>query len=258
MFPPSNPTKYNEICVKGEKKAEKNNVLICGLARNLPHPKLTIKMIERIGALFKKFWIVLYENDSSDDTLKYLNEWSIQRNNVKIISEKLDWPANIQDHSLQRRKRMAYARNKYLEYITLFPASYTIVLDTDLYGYSYEGILHSVGLDLDAVGSNSLLYMEHEGNKHRLYYDTYAYRDIDTSMDHNNNYLVKNRGDDPIEVDSCFGGLALYKTETLRDVKYKAWDCDHVTLHEQIRKNGYKVWMNPSQITLYTQHYYQL
>ena len=59
---------------------------------------------------------------------------------------------------------------------------------------------------------------------------------------------------------SVFYALSLpniYKSEVLEQTKYTKEDCDHVTLHSQIKKNGYKVWLNPSQITLYTKHYYQ-
>lgn len=255
LFIPTDPKKYRETCIKGYKIAQANDVVICGLARNLQHFDITKACIERIGSLFKNYYVVLYENDSDNDTCERLLEWEYRSYNVQIITEGLDKPQNEQDHSLQRRKDMAYYRNKYLPHI--IPSQYTIVLDTDLFGYSYEGILHSLGSDLDAVGSNGLLYRQSDKGIERLYYDNWAYRDIDKEYSPENNGLFLQRGQDIIEVDSCFGGMAIYKTKCLQNVKYEDWDCDHVTLHKQIKQNGYKVWLNPSQITLYTQHYYQ-
>ena len=66
------------------------------------------------------------------------------------------------------------------------------------------------------------------------------------------NLLHFNRGDDLVEVKSCFGGLALYKTSALSG-RYTDEDCDHVTLHKSLPC----MYLNPSQIVLYTEHYYE-
>ena len=64
-----------------------------------------------------------------------------------------------------------------------------------------------------------------------------------------------------IEVDSSFGGVAVYKREALQDVHYIGRDetgvdvCEHVPLHKQIKENGYKIFINPSLInTRLTEH----
>jgi len=256
MFPPSDPKIYNDLCRQGESKAEKSTVVIAGLCRNTPKFLFLKSYLCHIGSLFKDYRIVLYENDSTDDTLSNLLKWELNDHKVKIITEKLNWPPNEQDHSLGRRKRMAYYRNKLLHWTILYKTDYIIMLDTDI-SYSYEGILNTIGYNLDVCGSNGLFYRNENGPQ-RLYFDSWAYRDIGKEYDSKTNLLYLNRGEDPYEVDSCFGGMAIYKSNVLDKVFYTEKDCDHVTLHEQIRNNGYKVWLNPSQITLYTEHYYQL
>lgn len=257
MFPPYNANEYNSYCKLGESIAKKNTVTICGLCRNMQFFPITRSYIERIGSLFKDYRVVLYENDSSNDTLDNLSKWELDSNKVKIISEKLNLPQNEQDHTLKRRTEMSYYRNKYLEYSRVIKSDYVIILDTDLYGFSYEGILNTLGHNLDVCGSNGLLYRKQDDTVQRLYFDSWAYRGLNEEYNPETNLLNINRGVIPYEVDSCFGGMCIYKYDTLNNVKYTNEDCDHVTLHQQIRNNGYRIWINPSQITLYTEHYYQ-
>lgn len=66
-----------------------------------------------------------------------------------------------------------------------------------------------------------------------------------------------------IEVSSAFGGLAIYKRETLLDSnsKYVGLNSegveivDHASLHLGIVQNGYKIFINPKLInTDFTEH----
>jgi hypothetical protein len=57
-----------------------------------------------------------------------------------------------------------------------------------------------------------------------------------------------------IEVDSAFGGLALYRRPCLEAVRYVGLDsageqvCEHVALHQQIRAAGGRIVINPALI----------
>jgi hypothetical protein len=68
---------------------------------------------------------------------------------------------------------------------------------------------------------------------------------------------------DWIEVESAFGGLAIYKRDTLlkTDSKYMGLNknqeevVDHASLHLGIVSNGYKIFINPQLInTDFTEH----
>jgi len=57
-----------------------------------------------------------------------------------------------------------------------------------------------------------------------------------------------------IEVESAFGGLAIYRKEALLSVKYNGLMengeevCEHVAAHEQIRSFGGRIFINPALI----------
>lgn len=256
MFPPCNPKRYNELCRLGEKRSREKSIVICGLARDIENFHFIKSYIERIGSMFKFYHVIIYENDSTNDTPQQLNAWADSCNNVKVISEKLNKVRHEQDQSLQRRIDMAFYRNSYLKYALVYKSDYVLVLDMDIKGVSYEGILNSVAWDLDVIGSNGFLYRK-DKEPHKIYFDSWAYRGKGEDYTPKSNLLNFQRGESPVECDSVFGGAALYKSHVLKDTEYQSWSCDHVTLHKQIRDKGYRVWLNPSQIVLYSNHYYQ-
>jgi hypothetical protein len=63
--------------------------------------------------------------------------------------------------------------------------------------------------------------------------------------------IVIDPTEDWIEVDSAFGGLAIYRRHALSRVRYIGLGeagqeiCEHVSLNSQIRSNGYRVFINP-------------
>lgn len=66
------------------------NVIICGVCKdvegNLPY---SIKIIERIGSMFKDHRIIIYENNSTDSTKKILRKWAQKNSQVSITLEDL-------------------------------------------------------------------------------------------------------------------------------------------------------------------------
>lgn len=248
FYPPVNP-KYMYYCTLGFYIAKRSSCTILGCAKNIAWnlPQILIKL-QKIGSMFQSCNYFIYENDSTDNTSLLLQRHS--NPSIQILCEKLKQPQHEQDKSLLRRSTMAFCRNKCLQYRK--PSTYTIIVDLDLHGISYEGILNTLGHDLDVVGSNGILYKDNK----RLYYDTWAHR-VGNWEDKTTNDLHFNRGEDPIEVNSCFGGMAIYKSHVLSNCQYTDEDCDHVTLHKQIKDKGFKIYLNPSQITLYSEHYYE-
>jgi hypothetical protein len=64
-----------------------------------------------------------------------------------------------------------------------------------------------------------------------------------------------------LEVDSAFGGLAVYKKNIFLNNEYKGVDaqnnaiCEHVTFHESAQKNGHKLYINTRMINAnFTEH----
>ena len=57
-----------------------------------------------------------------------------------------------------------------------------------------------------------------------------------------------------IEVESAFGGLAIYRKTSLKNVSYAGLSpsgeefCEHVSLHQKIRENGGRIFINPKLV----------
>lgn len=246
---------YINRVILGYELMSSSDVLICGIVRNaekiLPY---TLARIERLGSFFKDYSVLLYENDSTDNTLKILQ--SAKLKNLVVKTEAKNTSFHEGTTSQDRLQDMAYYRNQYIKEIPKYKdVSYVIVLDCDLSGgWSYEGIANSISYNYYIVGSNSCIYRKRFGRHERLYYDSFAYRNIGVAehRPEETNLMCLQRGEEPYAVDSCFGGLCIYRPICFHPtVKYEDWDCDHVTLHSQMRKIGYDVYINPSQITLY-------
>lgn len=63
--------------------------------------------------------------------------------------------------------------------------------------------------------------------------------------------------DDLVPVLSCFGGMAFYKRDFIKDCRYKSVrnDCEHVTFHQCLReKHEGKIFLNPAQVMRYPQY----
>jgi hypothetical protein len=264
---------YSTKVITGRQKMAESTVVICGIARDISKNIMaTIARVERLGQMFKDYRVVIYENDSTDGTDIVLKEWESQNYKVKITSEKLGDIKYESSTDVERLVALADYRNNYLHHIfngdTIVP-DYIIVADLDLPGgWSYEGICNSFGYDhWSVMGSNGLLYGILEGSTdgemRRVYYDSLAFRRKGHPEPHVSsdiNAIVYNRGESPIQVDSCFGGLALYKSDAFRHgARYSGPDCDHVELHRLMLDTGIDgIYLNPSQIVLYSNVHYTI
>ena len=245
---PSYSSEYFDRVISGYEIMKKSSVFVCGIMRNIEcNVKRLCARIRKIESLFNEFDYYFYENDSTDDTVRLFSQ------HFNLESETL-MTGKYYDKSSERRELMANARNKYLSKAQHSKADYTIVIDTDvLGGYSYDGIANSISYQRDVMTSNGLYY-----SPHRVYYDSWAYRKFNNESDLGDlpNLLVFNRGEQPVEVFSGFGGMAIYNQCIHNAGHYTSDDCDHVTLHKQLRNAGYKIWLNPSQLVLYNETQY--
>lgn len=234
----------------------RSRAVICGLARDvadvLPH---TIASLERIGNMFADYRVVLYENDSTDDTLAQLRNWQRTNGRVEILSEKLGKPRWPTIFSFERTRDLAYYRNQYRDFVVRKFSDYdfAIVTETDLLGWSYDGLANSFGHEgWDVVGSQGISHWKGR----QVHYDWWAFRALDQPEDWDDDTAFRSmvfpRGSPMLPVASCFAGLAVYKMAALRAGTYDGSDCEHATLHRQIRNAGFSgVFFNPSMVMLY-------
>lgn len=130
---------------------------------------------------------------------------------------------------------------------------YVILIDLDIEGFSYDGILNSLTYDFDVMASNGLIYKEGI----RYYFDSYGSKFNPEKTDEEKNKILIHRGEKPIKCCSAFGGLAVYKWDAYSNGKYSVGDwtryCEHIPFHEKM-----KCFINPSQIVLYSKTNYSI
>ncbi len=248
----------------------KKNILVVGLTKN---SSKTIKSeISVISKAFQHFsdvkWLVI-ESDSRDNTLLKLMELRDEVPQFCYLSL-----GSIADRYPLRTERIAYCRNSYLQEITN--------------NALYEDVEYVVVADLD--GMNVLLTQEGvtscwanddwdvcTANQQGPYYDIWALRHNDWSPNNcwdQYEFLLKHNmarkrarfvavhsrmvdideRSEWIEVDSAFGGFAIYRREALLGARYIGVNesgeeiCEHLSLHQAIKSNGYRIFINPKLI----------
>lgn len=275
----------------GHKMSSSKKIVFAGICRNVADTlPLNLERIIRTAKEFKDFHIFLYENDSSDNTVKVLNTYK-NKTKLEFLSEnrqdsnyRVNIDNGIDPWHFNRCKILADCRNIYLNYILsgFYDFDYLCVLDLDIKGgWSYTGFNHAIyTLEsqkeyacVSAYGilsePNNVDALENQDIDDYIMYDSLAFRPLNMSKGIHIlrtplfNRISLSRGDDPIEVASNFGGMALYKLPTLKNKKYGArqWkegevDPDHVILHEQLRNDGYKIVLDPNMIVSYSDHQY--
>jgi len=253
------------------------NFLLVGLTKN--SSKTIEHEVLQLSAALKRFaalqWLII-ESDSKDNTIEKLTKLQINIKNFRFLSLGV-----LKDTFPLRTARIAYCRNIYLDEINKNPF--------------YKDIDYVIVADLD--GMNDLITEEaflscwkHDvwgvctANQRGPYYDIWPLRHKDWSPNdcwsqyeflvHHNVSVQKSKFaavysrmieiDESlnwIEVESAFGGLAVYRRDALCDVQYIGLNedgeemCEHLSLNEQIRAKGYRIFINPKLInTGYTRH----
>lgn len=252
---------YARRVASGFTEMSQRRVVIAGLARNIaPVLQRTVTRIERLGSHFADYQVVIYENDSTDDTPRRLHEWQQRNSRVSILSEQRDDPINLPVRCLDRAGRMAFYRNQYVRHIVdcHSDCDEVIVLDTDIEGgFSLEGIANTYGqANWDFVGANGLILRRRGWQpNYFLHYDAWAFRrdSLYQAMPTKEvNYLRWQRGEAMVPVGSCFGGLGIYRRDAFLSGSYEGGDCEHVAFHRSLRAAGFgRQFLNPSQIALY-------
>jgi hypothetical protein len=242
-------------------------VVLCGLTRDsAPYLQKTITRMESLGDLFGGYRVVVFENDSIDDTPALLDRWQRMNSRVVVLSERRNDPVNRPLRCPLRGDRMAFYRNQYREFIThhFEDFDFAIVVDMDiLEGWSNDGVAHTFGFtDWDFVGSYGIIEKRHLLCSQLQQYDAWAFRSYGSyealkTRTVNNMRIVSE--DRLMAVYSCFGGLGIYRMPALLNCQYVGGDCEHVGLHAAMRESGFdRIFLNPNQTTHYSYKYNRL
>ncbi|ANI98747.1 hypothetical protein A8O14_00705 [Polynucleobacter wuianus] len=254
-----------------------NKLLITGLVRNLASS--LSEEIRQVGTAFGEFdevsWLLI-ESDSIDDTIGTLNRLQNKIRNFKFLSL-----GNLENIIPKRTARLAYLRNIYLDELRNKPEylgiNYVAVIDFD----RNNSQLTPQGVRSCFDKSNWAVCT---ANQSGPYYDIWALRHFEWCPADcwRQFYFLVNHGlhenpakfsaiyskmifiepkSDWLEVQSSFGGLAVYLRSYLNHGQYVGLDgngneiCEHVSLHKSITENGGKIFINPALInTDFTDH----
>ena len=210
-------------------------VLICGIVKNCDKRlNSNLNHAIRTGEIFKDYRIVVYENNSTDNTKQILNNF---KSNSKFIikSEDIDLKNKTNfdlwaytkitgsDHPC-RIELISNARNKVIDIINTSEFnnfSYVIWIDMDSNGWDINGIINSFlnKQEWDVVYANNP----------QKYYDIYALRDerlcfgpeiIGELFWSQLPHFKINPNNNLIPVYSAFGGLGIYKKEIFKEHKF--------------------------------------
>lgn len=259
----------NEVLQKGSLEMKKNRAIFTGITRdNGEYLPSLIKMIEHLGNNFADYRVILFENDSSDTTKMILKYWSHINPKIKIISKNFH---NVKRPSI---KFMAEARNYYVNELNKEEYdAFDLVIPVDMdmkYGIDIRGIQDSFSKahQWDVVCSNGI--SNSKGEMHDAFAfrsEEFPYSPKEYGEKYNKNYWdfrgniskmqrVYNPEGDLVKVNSCFGGLAIYKKSLFKECDYDSdGDCEHVFLHKCMKsKYDARIFMNPAQIIRYL-HY---
>ena len=253
-----------------------NKVLITGIVRNIA--STFDKDFLRLSRAFSNFASVkwfLVESDSTDESIAKLKAYSERHPNFEWCSL-----GNLDKSDLLRTERLAIARNRYVKEVKKKKYS-----DVSIVAVADFNALSNL-INEKAILScwNRQGWTGCTANQDGRYYDIWALRhplwspsDCWKQLEFlkkysrfpeaalyvavNSKMIIIPQTEDWIEVDSAFGGLALYDSNVFKSARYSGLDeignetCEHVHFNRIIRQNGGSIFINPRMInTTKTDH----
>jgi len=226
-------------------------IVLGGIVKNIEsNIPLLAKFLKELKEKIPVLEVCLYENNSTDSTKDFLQDFSKCFDWIEVVSEDLENSFFLKqgfgrtwDNKPCRIEMIAYARNKLLKMIeskNLERQDFFILMDLDMKMAPsidvFEVILRQMPLQVDALFSNGI-----SGNGR--YYDGYELRTKEYpfgpeilgehfwSKEHMDKILKEIHPDHPfIPVISAFRGIAIYRGNVFRGCKYSADITDE--LHE--------------------------
>jgi hypothetical protein len=244
--------------------------VVVGLARNCA--RSLERDLARLGEAARGFAGVRFlvvESDSTDDTVARLERLKATRDDVDFLAL-----GTLRTSIPGRTPRIAHCRNAYVDRLRDDPryadVDYVLVADLD-------GVCRDLTpAALASCWSLDVPWSMCAANQGDHYYDVWALRHPDwcpddawalharllplVGVDEADNIAVFSRmvhlpaGAAPIEVESAFGGLAVYRRDALLAGRYVGENadgspiCEHVPFHAQLRAAGHRLFVHPGLV----------
>jgi len=256
-------------------------IIFAGLARDVaPFLEAVTRNIEGFAAQFSAWAVLVVENDSNDGSKHLLQVWMERARALGAVRARLIEMDGLALRHPVRTDRIAVARNRILQEIEqdkeIGQFDYLAVLDMDfpnscpLPPEKFAEAVSTLKQEKLAAGvfPNSL----------PLYYDIWALREKDwcpadcwqqvteaqsaLSLEAATQKYVFDRqrfldpAGEPIEVESAFGGMGVYRMAAVLGKRYRGLTadgrpvCEHVVFHESIRREGGKFFILPAFLNL--------
>jgi len=233
-----------------------HNVIFAGTARNVEaYIKTVLEHIDACGQQFKSFKVLIYENDSSDETRSIL-----------LSNKKCNYEYIFEDNIVEPRRtmRISNGRNLILKKIQEINVDkeYTYLIMLDLDDVNASGtFVKSIRSCFEYDNWSALT-----GNQSDRYYDVWALRQRNVlEHDFNREYHLRgiisririntSQPNTLIEVDSAFSGIAIYELSAVQNCIYVgAYEdgmeaCEHVEFNRCLKKNGGSIYINTAFLT---------
>ena len=258
----------------------KYKVVVCGCTRNSGNYIYNhLLSLVQIGKYFTEYVIIVYENDSTDDTVQRLQKFKEFNSNFYYIHE-----TNVAHINNTRTRILSHGRNMLLQEIRDKFTNYELMIMTDL-----DNVLNNFDTgcidDVFKYDINSWDVLT--ANCLNRYYDIWALRislniwdplihepiwtkEMKKNMNYDYRYdKNRNRNSNKIShikmcqaliprnypliaSDSSFGGIGIYKISKLKNCMYNgnaiSEQCEHVAFHMGIKNNGGRIFICPSLI----------
>jgi glycosyltransferase involved in cell wall biosynthesis len=255
--------------MREHKPIEAAALVIVGCVRNgAKTVRRAVETLARASSGFARVQFLIVESDSTDDTLAEL-----QRLRHEVTGFQFTSLGALAEQIPARTERIAACRNRYLDELhhDAQYANVDYVMVADLDGVNNDLRAEAVATCWASTQPWDVV----AANQRDAYYDIWALRHPDwCPVDCHDQYarlrdlfgkpralamaihsrMAKLSPEaDWIEVDSAFGGLAIYRREALLRGHYSGVCdgraiCEHVPLHAELRAKGYRIFINPALI----------
>lgn len=252
---------------------EENHVLIVGIVKDVA--STIAKDMERLNAAFSRFqrisWF-LVESNSGDRTRETLSR--IKQKNPEFDFVTID---SVAQNDKFRTVALAEARNRYLAEVIQNPkfksldfvvvsdfnnlnnrltklavdSCFTGEVEWDVCCANQEGPYYDIWALRHPLWSPNDCWEAHAFfREHTLFPETALVKAVNSRM------IKIKRTSNWIEVDSAFGGIAIYRRGIFVQGEYVGVNanlhpiCEHVPFHISIRSHGAKIFINPEFVNL--------
>jgi hypothetical protein len=243
--------------------AKDSKIVFCGLCRDIESRIIkNIEMLEETAKYFYDYRIVLFENDSQDQTREQIRQKTKSNPKIILINCGQDNPDCIfkdkkmydyGDLSAKRIERMSFFRNQYLKYIQKHLSDYdfTMMVDMDVQGYyNLDGLMEALAQPKwDAILVNGRMPVPGTFGLRELMYDALAYVGQQTEYESLTRSSKKASFQDMvhkimdmqlynekwISVKSGFNGCGIYKMKSIMNCEFNSdYICEWIGFHKQM------------------------